>query len=711
MPANLTLSGPILSWDEGIPLGNGKLGCLIWGRLSHLRFSLDQAGLWDLRPAPGSQNSLFTYAGLTDMVKRKDTEKIREIFEEPYANATPTKLPVGAFYLSGLEEGEYNAELDLKSATAVILAKGIRMKFWIATQRSILVLEAEGENAPLIKMKAAPPAYDCENKTVSDPLTRSLNELGYTKAEIIEDGIFSGFVQPIAEGEWYCALSCQYPQKEKTIFFCTVWRGKSKEKAIVYAVNDLLVQRKVSLEKIYGEHLAWWEDYWNCSSVEIPDEALMDIWYRGLYLLGACSRKGEAPAPLQGLWTADNGNLPPWKGDYHNDLNTQFTYASYLTSNHLPQGEAFLDFLWKLQPKAREFAEKFYNTKGACLPGVMDLQGNALGGWPMYSLSPTNYIWLCQMFHEYYRITGNKEFLKERVWPIFCSCEECIRGLLIQREDGKLYLPLSSSPEIFDNTMKSWLEPDSNYDLALLRYLYQTLATLASELHYPVEYWKKQLAKLPEFSVEADGTLMYCKEKRVEESHRHFSHTLGIYPLRLIRRDKKDEKEIIEHSIQRIETLGTSKWVGFSFAWFAMLKTLQKDGVGAAKLLNILCAATFSPNGFHLNGDYKGLGISDFHYRPFTLETNFFAIQVINEMLLYSQNGEIEIFPAVVSGWEEYSFSHLRAEKGLLVSAARSKTGKISAYLYAQQEGTWYIKNINRHLKLEKNKSIQLEFF
>ena len=266
----------------------------------------------------------------------------------------------------------------------------------------------------------------------------------------------------------------------------------------------------------------------------LPDDALEQLWYRGTYFLGAGSRPGHAPMPLQGVWTADQSALPPWKGDYHNDLNTQFTYAAYLTSNHLPQGEAFLDHLWTLIPAAKRLAAEFYQTDGMCYPGVMALDGNPLGGWPMYSLSPTNSIWLCRLFYEHYRITGDPEFLRGRVWPLYLECERCIRGMLCEAADGTLALPLSSSPEIYDDSPRAWLTPNSSYDLALLRDLYERLIELSVLLGEPQTVWRSQLNRLPQLPAEENGALMYAKDAFVRESHRHFSHALAIYPLRQI---------------------------------------------------------------------------------------------------------------------------------------------------------------------------------
>ncbi len=100
----------------------------------------------------------------------------------------------------------------------------------------------------------------------------------------------------------------------------------------------------------------------------------------------------------------------------------------------------------------------------------------------MYSLSPTHQIWLCQSFDLYYRYTGDRTFLRERAWIYFQETEQCIRGLLQKNEVGDYVLPVSSSPEIHDDEAEAWLTPNSHYDLALLRYLYQTLIRFAGEL-------------------------------------------------------------------------------------------------------------------------------------------------------------------------------------------------------------------------------------
>src|SRR6185295_17664910 len=133
------------------------------------------------------------------------------------------------------------------------------------------------------------------------------------------------------------------------------------------------------------------------------------------------------------------------------------------------QMRAWLDFNWELLPQYRKFAREFYGLKdGAVIPGVMTIDGKPMGGWGQYSLSPTNGIWVAQSFYLHWKYTGDEKFLRERVLPF---CQEIAQGVLgLCRKDAanRLHLPLSTSPEIFDNSPRAWLPPNSNYDAALI---------------------------------------------------------------------------------------------------------------------------------------------------------------------------------------------------------------------------------------------------
>ena len=116
---------------------------------------------------------------------------------------------------------------------------------------------------------------------------------------------------------------------------------------------------------------------------------LEKTYYKSMYLFASASRKGFYPLPLQGVWTADDDMLPPWKGDYHHDTNTQLSYQAYLKANRLDEGRTFVDYMWKYRLAFKKFAREFHGVKGLIIPGVSSLDGKALGGWPQYAMSPT----------------------------------------------------------------------------------------------------------------------------------------------------------------------------------------------------------------------------------------------------------------------------------------------------------------------------------
>lgn len=158
----------------------------------------------------------------------------------------------------------------------------------------------------------------------------------------------------------------------------------------------------------FKSHYTHWTDYFDMSNIAIEDKELERLYNFTDYLLGSGSARGNYPMPLQGLWTQNDGKtLPPWKGDYHHDLNTELTYSSYIKGNRLEQGLSFINYLIALNGRGKEFAAKFFSAPGICLPSVMDIDGYALGGWPLYSLSPTNQLWLCQIIARHYEYTGD----------------------------------------------------------------------------------------------------------------------------------------------------------------------------------------------------------------------------------------------------------------------------------------------------------------
>lgn len=671
----------ISRWDEAVPLGSGQCGCLCWGTPQEMQFSLDRTDIWD-KTILWEQREEFTYANLVKLAKEGNVKKIREIFDAPYYYPTPTKLTAGKILVHFLKEtGEIHSVLSLKDANA-------RMEFgneenlykvnaWIHALEHIGVLEIYApEDSFSLELKTPDFGekgtekeyiYKEEKREISQG---TLKELKYFPAQWETEGILQWFCQPVNEEFSYGIIMAVDKQPQKSRVMWKIISSEDGKDWIEDGKKAVLCAMEQDLSLFFETHRKWWEQYFQKSGISIPDKFVEKQWYMTNYLFASASREGCAPMPLQGVWTADDGTLPPWKGDYHHDLNTELSYSHYLKANHLEEGKCFLDFLWGLKEEGRHFAKEFYNAEGSCLPGVMTIDGKPLGGWPMYSLSPVNQVWLSHSFSEYYRYTGDEGFLKERAYPYMKETGIFICDLLEEQEDGTLQLPVSSSPEIHDDTEKAWLTPMSNYDLALLLNLFGTLEEYALHLGDTMaDKWTQVKEKLPGLAVNDKKVLMLSPDESLEESHRHFSNAMAISPLEMIPYEEEG-KEIIDAVIRDYERLGTRQWVGYTFTWMAHLYAIQGNGEKAAEYLNIFWKFFCGPNGFHLNGDFRKKGYSEFTYRPFTLEGNMFSADALQEMLFQMKKGTIRLFPAIPKEWREKgtSFCHFRGEKGLMCS-------------------------------------------
>ncbi len=677
---NLKFKRPITSWDEAVPLGNGLTGCLIWGESNGLRFSLDRGDLWDVRPSEKIKDSRFTYNTLVKCAENNDRVLMQELFDSLYREATPTKLPAGKLIFDFGKSDTMLSELNIADAHAGIEIgysdkNKVAIRSFVHAYKNVGFIEIDAKRSGF-DMNIENPAFgvigedDDESGKVGIS-AGSLKRIKYKPAEFYKNENSVWFVQNSADVFSYGIFTSFKEYNGKTLIVYTVANGDGSEEWQRDTLNFLEDMLKSGYDNELDLHRSWWRRFWSNSSVTIPDELFEKNWYLTNYLFGSCSRKGTLPMPLQGVWTADNGELPPWKGDYHNDLNTQLSYLHYLKANHVLEGESYIDFLWSLNGAAKNFAKNFYGTDGICLPSVMSVDGTPLGGWPMYSFSPTNQIWNCQIFERHYTYTADNEFLRERAYPYFVMTGQCIAGLLVKGENGQYELPVSTSPEIHDDTQKAWLTPNSTYDLSLMRYLFGTLIKFAKLLGEDCSKWQEILDNLPQLSVNENKVLMLSPDESLNESHRHHSHAMPIYPLRQLDCHNDTEREIIDATIKNLEILGTGWWVGFSFTWMSALYAMQKNGEGAAYQLKLFWENMCSPNGFHLNGDYKRRGISVFHYRPFTLEANMSAADSLQEMLLKTHNCEIEPFFAIPHIWKErgVSFESFRGEDGMYISA------------------------------------------
>lgn len=702
--SNLRLAAPIKTWDEAIPIGNGLLGGLLWGEGRLLKLSLDRGDLWDERPADGIDWKAFSYTNLKAWVAAGRHDQVEATFDGSYGEPHPTKIPAGRLELQLPEGCEIEAfGLDLARAEASgDLKGGGLLRAFASAQDPVLYLRLPMRRTSLA-LKA--PA--------------SLAALKYPPAVPGTDGDFHYFIQEAAQGLRYCVACMRRTEGSGEMLAVTVTCSTDAADPIRLARARLRRALVRGYASAFQGHEAWWRAFWSRSAVSIPDSDLLRHYHLAQYFLGSASRAGAPPMPLQGVWTADAGGLPPWKGDYHNDLNTQAIYMSYAVAGRFESGRSLLDHLWNLLPEFRRFARDFYGVEGAAVPGVMTLKGKPLGGWGQYSLDPAHVGWLGQLFHQHWQMTGDERFLRQRAYPWCREMAQGLQALLEPGADGILRLPLSSSPEIHDNGPDAWLKPNSTYDQANLKVLFLDLAEMAEALGKGPEAqsWRDLAKRLGPWQVGPDQVLRLEAEQPLKESHRHLSHLIAIHPFGLIHIDGgPEDRRILGRSIEAWEKLGTSQWCGYSFSWAACLFARVGQPEQALKHLNIYAKAFTLRNGFHANGDQTKSGYSEFTYRPFTLEGNFLAAQALHEMLLQSWNpelgtsipGPIRVFPATPTAWRDVAFQDLRAEGGFKVTAQRKDEQTVWVRIVATRDGRVRVKRAGLGL-LHWNRPVNTE--
>ena len=682
------------TWDEAIPLGNGALGALVWQKGDNLRISLDKSDLWDLRPMENMSKPEFNFKWVQQQVKDNKYKVVQEMFDVPYDKLpAPSKIPGAALEFDTKSLGEVvQVGLILKNAICeTAWGNGAKLQTFVHASQPVGWFRFEGVSENFIPV-LVPPQYRKEGVTTADnPVTgQDLQRLGYEQGEVVKEPNKLVYRQKGWNGFEY-EVAVAWKHSGNTIV--GVWTitssisAKEGQKTAGVLVSEMLNSTK--FETAVQSHAKWWKDYWGKSAISIPDTILEKQWYLEQYKFGSAARTDAPPISLQAVWTADNGKLPPWKGDFHHDLNTQLSYWPAYSANHLDLEEGYLNWLWKNRETFKKYTKTYFGTSGMNVPGVTTLTGDPMGGWIQYSFSPTVASWLAQHFYLHWVYTKDQAFLREKAYPWLKDVAVYLDEITVKDEKGMRKLPISSSPEIHDNSIKAWFSQTTNYDLAFIRWTFEKAAELAGELGKTEEAakWTSDLKELPAFALDDYGGLAFAPGHPYVESHRHFSHLVGWHPLGVIDWSKGEKDQaIIRATLTNLEKVGPDWWCGYSYSWLGNLYARAFMGEKAAETLRIFSENFCLPNSFHVNGEQHDKGYSKMKYRPFTLEGNFAFAAGIQEMLIQSHTGIIHIFPAIPESWKDVSFNTLRTEGAFLVSAQR-KGGTIEKVEIVSEKG------------------------
>ncbi|MDR1094680.1 MAG: glycoside hydrolase N-terminal domain-containing protein [Clostridiales bacterium] len=403
----------------------------------------------------------------------------------------------------------------------------------------------------------------------------------------------------------------------------------------------------------------------------------------GRYLLISSSAGCALPANLQGLWNGDY--VPAWDCAFFNNENIEMAYWQAFSGNLsgcvLPLFNLYERFLQDY----RENARNLYGCRGILLPLFMDNRDGKKKNLQPHALYWTgSSAWVASVYYDYYRYTGDEEFLKKRAYPFMKEAAEFYRDFTVT-ENGALKFYPANSPENrangdFRGAGELSVCVNPAMDAALLKELLTNL--LASyEKCGPdtadAEEWRRMLAAIPPYGINGDGAFKEWLHDDFKDNymHRHLSHIYPVFPGgEFTRRTEPRLFAAVRKAVEKRLAVGLRAQTGWSLAHMANIRARLGDGDGAEECLKLILRFCTGQNLFAYHNDWRNMGVTLKYVcgtdAPFQVDANMGFSAAVNEMLLYSDEKTIEALPAVPSSWKRGEARNLRARGGRTVSVA-----------------------------------------
>lgn len=708
---------PATNWHGALPIGNGRLGALIFGNPTNELLHLNEDSVWSGHPYSVENSEV-----------RENLEQVRKLlFAGRYAEAQALAekhmtmkpdprygayQPLGDlrlnFHLPEADIKNYSHELDLETAVARTTFESGRVKFsrevFASFPDNSVVLRLTASRSGMISFDLEMNRAEGAVASVSGSDTVVLAgqaALGGATFEARSSIIFKGGTLT-AEGNRLCLRNADAatiilvantdyyrpnPSAQNTDQLALAAArpfGDLRERHIAdYQPRFGRVQLELAAAATSGLPT---DERLNRIKAGASDPAFDALYFQyGRYLLVASSRPGSLPANLQGIWNPLF--KPPWFSDYTININCQMNYWPAEVANLAECHEPLFDLIGALQDSGRQTAKERYGCRGTTMTTRTtpwhsnDLRGSAGLLWQ------EGMAWLCAHLWQHYEFSLDREFLARRAYP--AMKEACLFYLdfMVQHPTkGWLVSGPSTSPE------NNYLTPDGKrvaidmgptMTMQIIRELFGNTVHAADILGVDPEFrvqLRDALGKLAPMRIGEDGRLLEWSEdfKEVDPGHRHTSHLYGLYPGNQITlRGTPDLAAAARKSLEARLRHGGG-YVGWGRAWLINLWTRLEEGDLAHENLMALYAKSTFPNLF------------DNHWRQggevFQVDGNFGATAAIAEMLVQSHAEEIHLLPALPGDWAEGWVKGLRARGGYDVEI-RWRKGRLDRAVIRSAKG------------------------
>lgn len=732
------------SFEEAMPIGNGKLGAMVYGKGGVEKLSLNYDDLWSGTPGAYSRKGAYeAYKKAQELILKGEVAETERLIESGVSSEwTDMYMPLGNLYIDGLSDVDdnYRRELNLEDGVVTVkCGKGKRTYFCSYKEGAIVIrIENESDFRVYMDSELKHKLYSRDNKYIleGECPTYCMNEL----QTVTKEGAFAYFGDGV-----HFATVVKVETDGKVSYSDGIKVSDATDTVVVIHVKSSFISPHCSPDaeylepcikasdsfpaflEVYNDHIKYFNSKYDRVKLSLSsaycdedtltrlrsggaDAGLVELLFNfGRYLIISASAPGSRATNLQGIW--NEKFFAPWNANYTININTQMNYWPVLMCNLTEYYAPLVDLIRDVSKAGRKTARDIYHADGFCVHHNTDLWAHTT---PVGDRNPGNVRWgfwnasggwLCQHLFEYYEYTEDKEFLEKIGYPIMKESAKFYLDILVEYE-GRLIVSPATSPE------NSYLLDGTKYSAAkwatmtqsIVSELFEACVKCCEILGIDDDFKTKladALPKLKPYEITPDGRLMEW-DKAYDEAdykHRHVSHLYSLYPGNAITTDKTPE--LAQACKQTLLTRGDDG-TGWSLGWKVNLWSKLKDGDHSLKIIKrqLELVENGSNRTWQQGGTYPNM--FDAH-PPFQIDGNFGVCSGIAQMLLQCENGIIKILPALPAEYSNGSVEGLLAKGNVEVSIfwenkkatkviLKSKTDK---QVYVQLDGN--ITNI--HLK------------